>query len=66
MFIKLQNYYFNLDHVAEFSLRSTEICVERKNCSYPTYVKYKTKAEAEAAYEAIGVFIADFNNSKRK
>lgn len=66
MFIKLQDYYLNLDHVAEFWLNSTEICVERKNCAYTTRIKYKTKAEAEAAYEAIGTFIIEFNNSKRK
>ena len=66
MFIKLQDYYFNLDHVAEFQLYSTEIRVERKNCAYPTCIKYRTKAEAEAAYEAIGTFIIEFNNSKRK
>lgn len=66
MFIKLQDYYFNLDHVAEIQLYSTEIHVERKNCAYTTYIKYRTKAEAEAAFEAIGTFIIEFNNSKRK
>ena len=66
MFIKLQDYYLNLDHVAEFRLISTEICVERKNSAYTTRIKYKTKAEAEAAYEDIGAFIVEFNNSKRK
>lgn len=64
MFIKLQDHYFNLNHVAEFQLNSTEICVERKDSV--TRIKYRTKAEAEAAFKAIGASITEFNNSKRK
>lgn len=66
MFIKLQDYFFNLDHVSEFSLSSTEIRVHIKNEAGARFIKYKTKAEAEAAYEKIGTFIIEFNNSKRK
>lgn len=66
MFIKLQDYFFNLDHVSEFSLCSTEIHVRIKNEVSTRFIKYRTKAEAEAAYDAIGAFIVEFNNSKRK
>lgn len=66
MFIKLQDHFFNLDHVSQFALCSTEIQVRIKNEVSTKFIKYRTKAEAEAAYEAIGAFIVEFNNSKRK
>lgn len=66
MFIKLQDHYFNLDYVAEFHLNSTTITVLLKNQACHIFVHYKNKAEAENAYEALGVQIAEHNNAKIK
>ena len=66
MFIKLQNHYFNLDCVAEFALNSETIIVLVKGEAAHTYIKYKSKAEAEAAYEALGEQIVEYNKAKMK
>lgn len=66
MFIKLQDHYFNLDCVAEFTLNSETIIVSVKGEAAYTYIKYKSKAEAGAAYEALGEQIAEYNKAKTK
>lgn len=66
MFIKLKDYYFNLDYVAEFHLNSTSIVVLLKNQAARTFVEYRTKAEAAAAYDALGAQIIEHNKAKMK
>lgn len=66
MFIKLQDYYFNLDHVAEFHLNSATIAVMLKNQACHIFIHYKNKAEAEKAYEALGAQIVEHNSAKTK
>lgn len=66
MYIKLENNYYNLEHVASISVNVETIVVLLKNRATSDFIYYKTPAEACAAFDKIWETIEQHNLSKTK
>lgn len=66
MYIKLENYYYNLEHVASISVNGKIIYVWLKNRVTVDSICYKTPAEARATFDKIWEMVEHHNLSKAK
>ena len=66
MYIKLENNYYNLEHVASISVKGDAIVVWLKNRATPDFIHYKTATEARAAFDKIWEMVEQHNLSKTK
>lgn len=66
MYIKLENHYYNLEHVASISVNGNTIIVLLKNRATSDYLQYKTPAEARTAFDKIWEMVEQHNLSKTK
>ena len=66
MYIKLENNYYNLEHVATISVNGQTIIILLKNRATSDFIHYKTPAEARAAFDKIWEMVEQHNLSKTK
>lgn len=66
MYIKLENNYYNLEHVANISVNGKSIIVLLKNRATSDFISYNTPAEARAAFDKIWETLEQHNLSKTK
>lgn len=66
MYIKFENNYYNLEHVASISVNGDIIIIVLKNRTTSDFIHYETPAEARAAFEKIWETAEQHNLSKTK
>ena len=66
MYIKLENNYYNLEHVASISVNGETIIVLLKNRATSDFIHYTTPVEALAAFDKIWEMVEHHNLSKVK